>query len=73
MVEDDKRKKLSFFCGTPNFMAPEIVAKKEYDGKKVDIWACGVILYILLCGTYPFKGKPALIVGGTEAELYQNI
>lgn len=37
-------------------MAPEIVAKKEYYGQPVDIWAAGILLYVMLCGTFPFKG-----------------
>ncbi|KAL3093629.1 hypothetical protein niasHT_026667 [Heterodera trifolii] len=42
--------------GVPQFMAPEIVAGKEY-GKAVDMWSVGVILYVLLCGQMPFVGK----------------
>lgn len=37
-------------------MAPEIVAKKEYYGAHVDVWAAGILLYVMLCGTFPFKG-----------------
>lgn len=36
-------------------MAPEIVTKKDYLGPPVDVWACGVILYIMLVGTFPFR------------------
>ncbi|XP_072248238.1 serine/threonine-protein kinase DCLK1b isoform X2 [Leuresthes tenuis] len=42
-------------CGTPTYVAPEIVAETGYD-LKVDIWAAGVITYILLCGFPPFRG-----------------
>lgn len=38
-------------------MAPELVMKKEYVGKFSDIWALGVLLYVLLCGKFPFKGN----------------
>lgn len=49
--------KLKFFCGTPAYMAPEIVNKKEYSGSAADIWACGVILYQLLTGVLPFRSN----------------
>lgn len=50
-------KKLCMFCGTPSYMAPEIVSKQEYNGKYVDVWALGILLYTMLCGKFPFKGK----------------
>ena len=48
--------KYKMFCGTPSYMAPEIVLKQEYCGPPADVWALGVLLYALLCGTLPFKG-----------------
>ena len=54
------------FCGTPSYMAPELVRKHEYDGKKVDMWAIGVLLFTLLAGTFPFRGQ-------SESELFNKI
>ena len=42
-------------CGTPAYIAPEIIANKGYSGFAADLWSLGVLLYALLCGTVPFK------------------
>jgi serine/threonine protein kinase len=59
-------RKIKIFCGTPSYMAPEIVNKVEYSGPPADIWALGVLLYALLNGRFPFKGR-------TDEELYNRI
>ncbi|CAD8105742.1 unnamed protein product [Paramecium sonneborni] len=43
-------------CGTPQYMAPELVKKGTYD-QSVDIWACGVILFKIVTGVFPFRGN----------------
>ncbi|XP_023288256.1 serine/threonine-protein kinase par-1 isoform X2 [Orussus abietinus] len=54
-------------CGTPTYVAPEILAETGY-GLKIDVWAVGVILYILLCGFPPFVSPK-----NEQEELFERI
>jgi len=58
--------KLRAFCGTPSYMAPEIVKGDGYSGFAADVWALGVVIFALLSGTLPFTGR-------TEMQLYAKI
>nr|XP_029520380.1 calcium/calmodulin-dependent protein kinase type 1B-like isoform X2 [Oncorhynchus nerka] len=56
---------LTTACGTPAYVAPELLQQKSY-GKEVDLWALGVITYILLCGYPPFYDE-------SESHMYRQI
>ena len=61
-------------CGTPAYIAPEILINKGYQGFGVDIWSAGVVLYAMLSGTVPFKGNNLkelhnLIISGDYKEI----
>ncbi|CAD8182890.1 unnamed protein product [Paramecium pentaurelia] len=68
LIKDNKIKLIDFgfssfiehkttsYCGTPSYMAPEIILKIDY-GKPADIWSLGILLYVMLHGKFPFQGK----------------
>ena len=62
----ESKEKLSFFCGTPHYMDPDLVQKKAYYGHASDVWALGVILFIILSGKMPFFAE-------FEADLFRKI
>ncbi|OMJ93507.1 hypothetical protein SteCoe_3480 [Stentor coeruleus] len=53
-------------CGSPCYAAPEMIAGNKYDGLKVDLWSCGVILFAMISGYLPFEDP-------NTAELYKKI
>ena len=65
-VMTNKETYQTLLCGSPSYMAPEIVKKEKYIAQYSDIWSLGVLLYSMLYGRFPFKGK-------TQKELFENI
>ncbi|XP_030447446.1 CBL-interacting serine/threonine-protein kinase 10-like [Syzygium oleosum] len=57
---------LHTICGTPAYVAPEVIGQKGYDGAKADIWSCGVVLFVLLAGYLPFHDSNLM-------EMYRKI
>lgn len=53
-------------CGTPAYVAPEVLSRKGYNGAKADVWSCGVILFVLAASYLPFHEKNLI-------EMYRKI
>lgn len=62
----NSQEKLNIYCGTPSYMSPSLIKKEPSDGFKNDVWAIGVLFYVLVKGKFPFKAK-------NDKELYYNI
>ncbi|KAI9006181.1 kinase-like domain-containing protein [Gaertneriomyces semiglobifer] len=67
IMDPDKFDGLMTTCGTPGYMAPEVIQKKGH-GKAVDLWSIGVLAYFLLCGYTPFDYETP-----SQADELQNI
>lgn len=50
------------FCGTPAYVAPEVLGRKGYDAAKVDLWSSGIILFVLMAGYLPFHDQNIMIM-----------
>ena len=65
-VKTDKETYQNLFCGSPSYMAPEIVNKENYIAQYSDIWSLGVLLFSMLYGRFPFKAQ-------NQKELFEKI
>ncbi|GAA0158900.1 hypothetical protein LIER_15809 [Lithospermum erythrorhizon] len=53
---------LHTLCGTPSYVAPEIISRRGYNGAKIDIWSCGVVLFVLSAGYLPFNDSNLMVM-----------
>ncbi len=52
---DDRVELLHTTCGTPNYVAPEVLENRGYDGRQADVWSIGIVLFVLVAGYLPFE------------------
>ena len=62
----NESKLLETKCGSPSYAAPEIIKGFPYDGRKTDVWCCGIITYAMICGYLPFEGEE-------NKEIFDNV
>jgi len=65
-IESHRCNMLQTMCGTPMYVAPDVLRGKGYYGEKADVWSCGVILFVLLARYYPFYDRNSM-------EMYRKI
>jgi [calcium/calmodulin-dependent protein kinase] kinase len=65
LIPEDGSELVTSNAGSDKFFSPEACMSKTYRGRVTDLWACGVTLYVMATGTYPFKG--------THQQLYAEI
>ena len=56
-VQNPKNDLVNSFCGTLNYIAPELLKNQSFQPGPADVWALGILLFKLITGEYPFKGK----------------
>lgn len=72
-VEDPQSNPPTVLCGTPSYMSPEEMLKKDIEFFKADVWSLGVILFKLLTGIFPFRGNQSANAAKTQMELSKKI